>query len=144
MPRDLATLAKEDSSSTTPELTKSPDTFDDQASSSFSSSAMDRSNQDPSRETRSDETKPEHDELHPYVQVLTESDVESCTQLEQEAFPPQERCTQEKRLTCASDAVPISRGGICVVRSSRIRKRRETTFVPSVHLLSALLSARSA
>ncbi|RAH63778.1 polyamine acetyltransferase [Aspergillus aculeatinus CBS 121060] len=35
------------------------------------------------------------DELHPFVQVLTESNVEDCVQVE-EAFPQHERCTSEK------------------------------------------------
>lgn len=35
------------------------------------------------------------DELHPFVQVLTESNVEDCVTVEQ-AFPEQERCSREK------------------------------------------------
>lgn len=33
---------------------------------------------------------------HPYIQTLTESDIESCINLENAAFPEQERCTREK------------------------------------------------
>jgi len=36
------------------------------------------------------------DDLHPYTQTLTLSDVESCVILEEAAFPPQERATREK------------------------------------------------
>jgi hypothetical protein len=36
------------------------------------------------------------DNLHPYTQTLTLSDVESCVILEEAAFPPQERATREK------------------------------------------------
>ncbi|KAL2815660.1 hypothetical protein BJX63DRAFT_430596 [Aspergillus granulosus] len=35
------------------------------------------------------------DDLHPFVQVLTESNVDDCVAVE-EAFPEQERCTREK------------------------------------------------
>ncbi len=33
---------------------------------------------------------------HPYIQTLTESDIESCINLENAAFPEQERCSREK------------------------------------------------
>jgi hypothetical protein len=36
------------------------------------------------------------DELHPYVQTLSLSDVESCVILENAAFPPNERASREK------------------------------------------------
>ena len=36
------------------------------------------------------------DQLHPYIQTLTITDVESCVKLEEAAFPPNERCTREK------------------------------------------------
>ena len=36
------------------------------------------------------------DELHPYTQSLTLSDLESCVRVEEQTFPPQERCTREK------------------------------------------------
>ena len=36
------------------------------------------------------------DQLHPYTQSLKLSDVESCVRLEEETFPPNERCTREK------------------------------------------------
>jgi len=36
------------------------------------------------------------DQLHPYQRILTLSDVDSCVQLEEATFPPQERCTREK------------------------------------------------
>ena len=35
-------------------------------------------------------------ELHPYVQALSLSDLESCTTLENAIFPPHERCSREK------------------------------------------------
>ncbi|KAF1812054.1 acyl-CoA N-acyltransferase, partial [Eremomyces bilateralis CBS 781.70] len=44
--------------------------------------------------------------LHPYVQALTLSDIESCVKLEEAAFPPTERCSREKfeyRLTKAGN-----------------------------------------
>jgi hypothetical protein len=36
------------------------------------------------------------DNIHPYTQTLTLSDVESCVILEDAAFPPQERASREK------------------------------------------------
>ena len=38
----------------------------------------------------------ERNELHPYVQSLSLSDLESCLALENAIFPPQERCSREK------------------------------------------------
>ena len=38
----------------------------------------------------------ERNELHPYVQSLSLSDLESCLALENAVFPPLERCTREK------------------------------------------------
>ena len=35
-------------------------------------------------------------ELHPYIQALSLSDLESCVALENAIFPPQERCSREK------------------------------------------------
>jgi hypothetical protein len=73
------------------------------------------------------------DELHPYCQTLKPSDVESCTRLEEEAFPPHERATREKvslchllqlyfasrkRIhwaTCHSDTAVVLLGATCAV-----------------------------
>ena len=38
----------------------------------------------------------ERNELHPYVQTLSLSNLESCVSLEDAIFPPEERCTKEK------------------------------------------------
>ena len=38
----------------------------------------------------------ERNELHPYVQTLSLSDLESCIALENAIFPEQERCSREK------------------------------------------------
>lgn len=38
----------------------------------------------------------DRNELHPYVQTLSLSNLESCVALEEAIFPPQERCTTEK------------------------------------------------
>lgn len=35
-------------------------------------------------------------DLHPYVQTLTIADLESCIELENTAFSPEERCSPEK------------------------------------------------
>ncbi|KXL50462.1 hypothetical protein M433DRAFT_159475 [Acidomyces richmondensis BFW] len=89
MPRDLAALIKEDTLQGMPQLTKSPEAVDDR------SPGMDATDEEgmlnsyqPVRTSR--------DELHPYTQTLSISDVDSCTKLEEEAFPPHERCTREK------------------------------------------------
>lgn len=42
------------------------------------------------------QTNSKRDNLHPYTQTLTLSDVQSCVILEEAAFPPQERATKEK------------------------------------------------
>jgi len=36
------------------------------------------------------------DDLHPYTQSLSINDIDSCTKLEEETFPPDERATREK------------------------------------------------
>ena len=36
------------------------------------------------------------DDLHPYTQSLSINDIDSCTKLEEETFPPNERATREK------------------------------------------------
>jgi len=36
------------------------------------------------------------DDLHPYTQSLTKSDIESCIKVEEATFPPNERCSREK------------------------------------------------
>ena len=38
----------------------------------------------------------DRNELHPYVQTLSLSNLESCVALEDAIFPPNERCTKEK------------------------------------------------
>lgn len=38
----------------------------------------------------------EKDRLHPYVQLLSISDLEACVALENAAFPEHERCAKEK------------------------------------------------
>ena len=48
------------------------------------------------------------DELHPYTQTLTLNDVESCTLLEEAAFPPHERATREKVSFFHANALPLS------------------------------------
>jgi hypothetical protein len=38
----------------------------------------------------------ERDELHPFSQILSISNVDNCVKLEDGAFPPHERCSREK------------------------------------------------
>ena len=42
----------------------------------------------------------ERNDLHPYVQTLSFSNLESCLALENAIFPPQERCSRDR--VCAS------------------------------------------
>jgi hypothetical protein len=92
MPRDLETLAKQNPLNDMPELTKSPDDIQGQQAS------MDDENEMPEGGLFSQlaQRNEKRDALHPYVQTLSPSDVESCVRLEEEAFPPQERATREK------------------------------------------------
>ena len=45
---------------------------------------------------RSDKLRESDENLHPYVQILSISDLESCVALENAAFPESERCSREK------------------------------------------------
>ncbi|KAF2725825.1 acyl-CoA N-acyltransferase [Polychaeton citri CBS 116435] len=116
MPRDLRPLmgdAPESTLDNMPELTKSPEAADhaelieDIQGSGFPPGNLHRHLEasPESDEYESDDgplgsvmaqRNEKRDELHPYTQTLTPTDVESCTKLEEEAFPPNERCTREK------------------------------------------------
>lgn len=52
------------------------------------------------------------DELHPYIQTLSLSDIDSCVRVEDETFPPQERCTREKvsinHISCTQNHPTVS------------------------------------
>lgn len=45
---------------------------------------------------RSRNTAGKFDNLHPFTQVLSITNVDDCVILEEEAFPPNERCSREK------------------------------------------------
>jgi len=109
MPRDLRSLAKEDTLQGLPELTKSPDEVEGSSNSSSDNSiptaTMDASDEDEMLNTLArDQTvggngngnNDKRDQLHPYTQTLSVSDIESCNRLEEETFPPNERCSMEK------------------------------------------------
>ncbi|TKA82946.1 hypothetical protein B0A55_01320 [Friedmanniomyces simplex] len=115
MPRDLAAL-KEDTLQGMPQLTKSPEEVEEDnrpasSSSSFTMDADDETNLFRSLARRNNNnnntnTNSKRDEIHPYTQTLSLSDIESCLLLEEAAFPPEERCTREKfhyRLRHCSD-----------------------------------------
>lgn len=87
MPRDLSAIVKEDTLQGMPELTKSPDEVDR------------REIAEEDEETMFDQLAKRNeklDELHPYTNTLSLSDIDSCVRLEEETFPPQERCSREK------------------------------------------------
>jgi hypothetical protein len=84
MPRDLTELVKQDALSNMSPLDRSDavqQPSKPQQGSTFAEMAAKNS---------------KRDDLHPYTQTLTLSDVESCVILEEAAFPPQERATREK------------------------------------------------
>ncbi|KAK5119565.1 hypothetical protein LTR85_007393 [Meristemomyces frigidus] len=98
MPRDLHAVAKEDTLQGLPQLTKSPEAVENSSANMDEdrSSAMDATDEDDAVERFQTASTSKRDELHPYTQSLSPKDVDSCTRLEEEAFPPQERCTREK------------------------------------------------
>lgn len=112
MPRDLAELAKEATLNQMSELTKEQaNTTDAQPLAQTRQNPQldldglrDVSDSDEYESDADDgplgailaQRNQKRDELHPYTQTLTMSDVESCVQLEEAAFPPHERCTREK------------------------------------------------
>lgn len=93
MPRDLSALANESTLSSMPGLSKSGQEEVNRET-PMDADAGDES--ESSMITERSHTNEKRDELHPYTQTLNISDVESCTRLEEAAFPPQERCTREK------------------------------------------------
>lgn len=95
MPRDLAAAAKEDSLQGMPVLTKSPDIVSDADNDMTREAPMDAEDETSMIQSLS-QRNDKRDELHPYTSTLAISDVESCTRLEAECFPPNERCTKEK------------------------------------------------
>lgn len=101
MPRDLSALIKEDTLQGMPQLTKSPEEVDER------SPAMDATDEDEMVESFRP-MRTSRDELHPYTQTLSISDVDSCTKLEEEAFPPNERCSREKVSGCESFPIPAA------------------------------------
>ncbi|KAK5105772.1 hypothetical protein LTR62_002172 [Meristemomyces frigidus] len=97
MPRDLAAL-KEDSLQGMHHITKSPDDVEDSRQEAVSPPQRTLSPEDENEMQQGLRGPPKsrRDELNPYTQSLTPADVESCTRLEEESFPPQERCSKEK------------------------------------------------
>lgn len=106
MPRDLTSIAKENTIEGMPQLTKSPEEVEVEDHSSRAATAdaleerpaaMDAEDEDDMVASMGQqESNSKRDEVHPYTQSLSVSDVESCTRLEEECFPPNERCTREK------------------------------------------------
>lgn len=101
MPRDLHAIAQE-AVQGFPELTKSPEAVEKEKNppkmDEDRSSSMDATDEDDAieRYRAAAGSTSKRDELHPYTQSLSPKDVESCTRLEAETFPPHERCTREK------------------------------------------------
>ena len=102
MPIDLEALAQQNKAQDDRLLTKSPeevedhDRFGDQKDtrSNALNATMEGSAGKTFAQMRSGMTK--RDQLHPYTNALSPKDADSCTLLEAEAFPANERCTKEK------------------------------------------------
>ena len=116
MPTDLHAIAKEDTLHGMSTLTKSPEEVDEGRSfpldDAADEEAMMRSMPQPNDK---------RDELHPYTQALSISDVESCTKLEEVTFPPNERCTREK---VSRLPLVIFVNGVCALFVSPQKRRR--------------------
>ncbi|KAK0352537.1 hypothetical protein LTR91_020881 [Friedmanniomyces endolithicus] len=106
MPRDLAAL-KEDTLQGMPQLTKTPEEVVDDGDEDGRPPSAPMDAQDEARMFRSlmkrhntagggGGMNSKRDEIHPYTQTLSLSDIESCILLEEATFPPEERCTREK------------------------------------------------
>lgn len=97
MPRDLTTLARDAASDTSPlERTTAHDELSDTAPDKQPSEPSSNEPGNPNMFAAQAQQNSKRDDVHPYTQTLTLSDVESCVILEEAAFPPQERATREK------------------------------------------------
>ncbi|KXT01180.1 hypothetical protein AC578_592 [Pseudocercospora eumusae] len=99
MPRDLSSLVNEHTLSGMSGLSRVGDDDDDEQDTERAGpmDAHDEHDDDnDSIVTELSQRNEKRDELHPYTQTLSLSDVESCVRLEEATFPPQERCTREK------------------------------------------------
>ena len=98
MPRDLHALAQENTAQDDRLLTKSPEQVEDHGQKDTPSNALNATMEGSAGKTfaqmRSGMSK--RDQLHPYTNALSPKDADSCTLLEAEAFPANERCTKEK------------------------------------------------
>lgn len=102
MPRDLQNeRAAEGAHEEMAPLTKSPDPVDEQIPGGLE-------DEDQLINILS-QTNEKRDKIHPYVQTLSLSDIESCILLEDETFPPQERCTREKVSLPVSLSMPTTK-----------------------------------
>ncbi len=67
----------------------------------------------------------EKDNLHPYVQTLSQSDLESCVALENAVFPEEERCSREKVDTFPYNTL------VRILRSRSCQKKSPLFISPS-------------
>lgn len=89
MPRDLSAMANDRTLQDMSSLSK---VSDDDYSYEQKTSEQDENKMIATLKERSKTL----DDLHPYTQTLSLSDIESCVILENAAFPPQERASREK------------------------------------------------
>lgn len=126
MPRDLQSLAKEQAMSDMSPLDRAQQ--DDSNTNEVQTHQDELQQQEDKKEaqpegtmfanlansTSRDDSNPQRDDLHPYTQTLTLSDVDSCTVLEEAAFPPNERATREKvSLSCRPHFIYSCRTHTC-------------------------------
>lgn len=90
MPRDLSSLVNQTTLSGMSGLTPDKVTAADREASPMDDDTLHSS----AEEATSGNAR--RNELHPYVQTLSIADLESCVQLEEAAFQPQERASKEK------------------------------------------------
>ena len=106
MPREL-----QPTSDSLPELTKAPTPKEEpqSAGGGLLDAILGQSNE-------------KRDNLHPYTQSLTTSDIESCIKVEEATFPPNERCSREK-VSVISLYQTICANVLCIFPSSHFHPR---------------------
>lgn len=111
MPRDLSSMANEKTLQEMAEITQSPaqmteyETRNDNQIRPVIDAALEPTGLEAELALRANQSSSKRDKLHPYTQTLTASDIPSCQLVEDEAFPPVERCTDAK-VSCQED-LPI-------------------------------------
>lgn len=98
MPRDIFTSDSKDNSLVASPVPATPrqDATTDDGYQEFTIHRDERTEPGAHQFLGGQQPKAEKDNLHPYVQTLSLSNLESCVALENAVFPDQERCSREK------------------------------------------------